>query len=242
MAATPQAAAITRLYRTQVRALSAAAIADAVRVAPLLDPAALAETSRAWVDALLALIVVRRPAAEGLAIQYLRAFKAAELGAAAGPVVPIAEPLDERVARAALLRSGPTAIRIGLTAGKTVDAAAATARAVSAAESSRQVLAAGDGLIQRTTVADRQALGWARATSGSPCAFCAMLASRGPVYSATSGDFKPHGACHCTAEPVYRGDAEWPAGAREFQALWSSSTRGFSGKDARNAFRRALAG
>lgn len=48
------------------------------------------------------------------------------------------------------------------------------------------------------------ALGWARvSTSGTPCAFCSMLISRGIVYkteSSASGQW--HNNCHCIAVPV----------------------------------------
>ena len=98
--------------------------------------------------------------------------------------------------------------------------------------------------------ADPKALGWARVTRPGACAFCLMLATRGPVYgSKVSANFRAHvavngkgGTCHCTVEPLWRGVYEPPAHIREAQALWKSSTEGRSGKDALRAFRRALEG
>jgi hypothetical protein len=54
---------------------------------------------------------------------------------------------------------------------------------------------------------DQKALGWSRATSGDPCTFCRLLASRGPVYkSEKSADFQAHDHDACMPEPVYAGD------------------------------------
>jgi hypothetical protein len=97
---------------------------------------------------------------------------------------------------------------------------------------------------------DPQAIGWARVTRPGACAFCLMLATRGPVYRKEgTANFRAHapingrgGTCHCTAEPLWRGKYEPPAHVREAQALWKTSTKGRSGKDAIRAFRRALEG
>lgn len=47
---------------------------------------------------------------------------------------------------------------------------------------------------------------WRRVTDGKPCAFCAMLAGRGPVYAADTVDFEAHPACGCGVEQVV---GEW---------------------------------
>jgi hypothetical protein len=66
-----------------------------------------------------------------------------------------------------------------------------------------------------------------------------MLASRGPVYSKKSIDFKTHDGCGCTPEPVFSRNAAWPAGSREYAEMWQEATAGEA--DQLNAFRRALA-
>ena len=98
---------------------------------------------------------------------------------------------------------------------------------------------------------------------GSSCAFCLMLISRGPVYhSADSAgaaeiidDFtgdetvlnglmnRWHPNCDCRVVPVF-DEKSWPGRAKfkEAERLWISSTRGHSGNDAINAFRRAVEG
>lgn len=50
---------------------------------------------------------------------------------------------------------------------------------------------------------------WRRVTDGHPCAFCAMLASRGPVYAEDTVDFEAHSKCGCTAEISFETADEW---------------------------------
>lgn len=59
-----------------------------------------------------------------------------------------------------------------------------------------------------------------RVTDGQPCAFCAMLAGRGPVYSEETAYFESHKHCGCTAEPVFR---DWTP--TEQEAQWIASYR-----------------
>lgn len=88
---------------------------------------------------------------------------------------------------------------------------------------------------------DDKAYGWQRlSATGHPCAFCALLISRGPVYkSQASADFQAHDKCSCFAEPFYTSSAQAVPVAQEYQELYKSSTEGYSGQAARNAFRRA---
>lgn len=97
---------------------------------------------------------------------------------------------------------------------------------------------------------DRVALGWVRVTKASPCAFCAMLASRGLKYRAFGqdsfsmsdarftgdGDAKVHDSCGCSLKPVY--DEADPVLARtdKFADMWSMW--GAGGGDASLRFRR----
>lgn len=46
--------------------------------------------------------------------------------------------------------------------------------------------------------------GWRRVASGG-CNFCQMLAGRGAVYRSDTARFASHKNCHCSAEPVFRG-------------------------------------
>ncbi|WIM95777.1 hypothetical protein ACTOB_007907 [Actinoplanes oblitus] len=97
---------------------------------------------------------------------------------------------------------------------------------------------------------DRRAIGYIRLSrTGTPCGWCAMLISRGPVYrSQRSAEYadgdRYHDNCHCYAEPVFdRGQyasSRLYALNREYQELWPKVTKGLSGKAALRAWRRFI--
>lgn len=98
---------------------------------------------------------------------------------------------------------------------------------------------------------DRRVVGFVRVTGADPCFWCAMLASRGPVYKEDSfeqsdmrfqgpGNHKVHDGCGCGLRPVYRrSEDEWPERSRTFQELWNEHGAKFSGPRAVYEFRRA---
>lgn len=91
-------------------------------------------------------------------------------------------------------------------AGMSTEAAKSQGLVRVAGELTKQVLAGGRMTITGAVTDDRKALGWARVTSGDPCAFCRSLAARGPVYkSSRTADFAAHDHDACMPEPVYAG-------------------------------------
>lgn len=96
--------------------------------------------------------------------------------------------------------------------------------------------------VQEMGIADPNVVAWGRiSTTGRPCAFCAMLISRGDAYApyrsrrAAGGalkgdkrvggrDFHPH--CKCVAIPIYKGTNTKTdpmfAQYRQFEADWQS--------------------
>lgn len=113
---------------------------------------------------------------------------------------------------------------------------------------------------------DRSAKWWARVPYKETCAFCLMLCSRGAVYhSAETAGMKTddttamqlvgsdaqeamdklmrrfHPGCDCKIVPVFNRKS-WPgrAESQRLRKLWNEETKGYSGKDALNALRRAL--
>lgn len=66
-------------------------------------------------------------------------------------------------------------------------------------------------------------VGWARVLAGETnCAFCAMLASRGPVYrSGLTAGFEAHDNCDCQMVMVVKGE-HWPGEEQyaELKRLW----------------------
>ncbi len=75
------------------------------------------------------------------------------------------------------------------------------------------VLTGGRSAIEHWAQQDTRAIGWRRVSDGDPCAFCAMLVTRGVYTSAkkaglrASDGKKYHPHCGCTVEVVY-GDWE----------------------------------
>lgn len=57
-------------------------------------------------------------------------------------------------------------------------------------------------VVTTSSVADPSAIGWMRVGAGA-CDFCAMLVSRGAVYTEASADFPAHDRCHCGAAPAF---------------------------------------
>jgi len=73
----------------------------------------------------------------------------------------------------------------------------------------RFVLEPGRQTIATSVARDPWEARWARVPSGSACAFCLMLGSRGPVYASEEsaggmGDYHNH--CYCTATPIWPND------------------------------------
>lgn len=84
--------------------------------------------------------------------------------------------------------------------------------------------------ITESTFRDPKALGWMRI--GSPnCGFCAMLISRGAVYSKRSARFASHDNCDCQAVPAFdksqvtKVNSEFVASARRKSAKTDDADR-----------------
>lgn len=247
MASSPQAARLTEAHRLAQARLAATVVRQMLTTWGALDPQAIDATVARWLQVTLPIVRAQHQASSTLAATYLTQFRALELGASSG-FVPALPTLDQRAATTSLLVTGPYRLKsaTGALPGIVENPAAfrtlvRTAAASSARSGMRHALAGGRDTITDSVHSDRSALGFARATSGAPCAFCAMLASRGPVYrDEDTAGFQPHDGCACQPEPVYRADTDWPSGAREYRTLWDEATAGESGEDALNAFRRAL--
>jgi hypothetical protein len=124
------------------------------------------------------------------------------------------------------------------------------AGAQQAAAAERIAMNGGRSTVWNHMQRDRRAIGYIRLSrTGTPCGWCAMLISRGPVYrSQNSAEFadgdKYHDNCHCYAEPVftreqYSGSATYELN-RRYEELWPKVTRGLSGKAAVSAWRRFI--
>ena len=74
----------------------------------------------------------------------------------------------------------------------------------------RLVTDVGRGAVLDSVAEDRQASGWVRIAAANACAFCRMLAQRGPVYSDDTAKFQAHDHCKCIAAPIFEGDSWEP--------------------------------
>ncbi|MEU5976381.1 hypothetical protein [Streptomyces sp. NPDC047315] len=211
----------------------------------LVDPARVDASWPALRAALAAMVMVSRAESTATASSfYLEARRTA--GVADDGFRPRApDPLDWAQLATTLDITGPITFKKAIAAGKT-PAQAVDAAAVRLAGSTQYTaLQGGRQLIQQAIEEDSGATGYARVTDEDPCAWCAMLASRGPVYktAVTAGDPRRggdryHPLCACQAVPAFTMDEPFIGVAEQLYDDWLRETRGYGGKNAVNAFRR----
>lgn len=250
MARTGEGALLTEQHRAAQLAVRAGSLRDLVTLWRAVDPTRLGATIETFARAAAILAGRDFERSSSLSGLYYRLFRTAEgvPGAAVASLAP--RPSTEALAgelRGAALKGIITARRGGLS----VPLAAERGLVRVTGALTKLVLGGGRMTLVRSALADRQALGWARATSGQACAFCRMLASRGPVYkSEKSADFQSHDDCACTPEVVYEGSTG-TSQASEYAEQWAAAQRaardsgtGSTGtsNNALNNYRRYLAG
>jgi hypothetical protein len=197
------------------------------------------------VDATVPLVALHRGLSASLGASYFTAFRNAER--VKGNASPrLAEPVNEERLRGTLFVVGEKMTRKAIDAGHSPEAAMQQALVRASGSLTRFVLEGSRETTVLSAASDREARGWGRVTAGNPCAFCAMLASRGPVYSEDTSDFEAHDHCSCQGEPTYDG-SDWPGRGQEFRDLYNRAQRearasgeGASGtsNDLLNNFRR----
>lgn len=256
MATTTEGAALTEAHRRTQVALRRLTALELAQIMPMLEFAAISDTWPAVEAAIVRIVANRRRGSSLLAAEYMRRFRRSEgVTGAFTAAAPSALDVERLIRNLRVVGPGR--------AGNLVRTGAPNVEALTFSslegEVSRQVLDGNRETITNSVASDRQAIGWQRVTDGDPCAFCAMLASRGPVYTkrdlATAGDvwvdkmrsdgvkvtgYRAHAHCACTAEPIYSQESKWVGRSAEFRDLWDESTAGYGGRDALNAFRRAL--
>lgn len=236
MAITVEGSKLTEQHREAQLGLRAATIRDLTRIWPMFDGSDASFAEFAATAATLA--QARHNDSAGLASAYYSRFRGAE--GAAGEMTPRRPGrLASELIQVALLATGLVGTRKALGAGKTSEQARESGLVQAAGALSRLVLNGGRDTVDDSVKADPEALGWIRVTSGSPCAFCAMLASRGPAYKTErTSRFQSHDHCGCGSEPFYRG-SKLPEINRQMERLWADAAAGKD--DQLNRFRRALA-
>lgn len=238
MAAVTAAARLTENHRLAQARLGAETVRGMLTLWRLLDPNSLDSTAPAWLRAIEPLIARQYGRSVDLASGYLRAFRMVEIGTT-DAIQMVSPVMDWAPISASLAVTGPIAVKTQLARGVPLADALERAAASSARAALRHSLNGGRATIVETARQDPKAVGWARATSGKPCAFCAMLAGRGAVYfSDETADFQPHDGCSCTPEPVYQRGAPLPGDGDRWAQLYAAEAKGSS--DPMNAFRRAF--
>lgn len=226
MAATTIGRQVTEAHRA-AQARLAAQTALAVRAAfGLLDPEDLDGSTERWLRAVVPIVTGQRVKSATLAANYMTAFKSAEVGVGSRVALVLADQVPVQQVITSMTVTGPVSVKRAMTRLTPLDTAVSTAQANTARSGIRLALGGGRDTVIETVAADRQASGWARVASGRPCAFCAMLASRGAVYDRGSSAFHAHDGCSCSAEPVYRTDSALPPSSERWAAMWDEAQRG----------------
>lgn len=139
------------------------------------------------------------------------------------------------------------ALRAGAPPAKALDRSVVTLSGAA----SKLALEGGRSVVDQTVRDDKDAIGWARVGDGDPCAWCAMLLSRGAIYRNAEtagraknrhfvgeGNFKWHDHDGCVAVPVWDEDDPILGRADDLYDQWLQQTQGHSGKAAINAWRQ----
>lgn len=226
--------------------IRSALVRDVARLWPLLDASRLDTTFPGWVRAMTLLVKsYRGQSAAAAAAAYRVARQDATQSPAPRSLVKFApDPEPDWLIRAFGF-SGPG------TLNKDV-ARPNTALTVTMGTASRIVLDAGRTTIIDTVAADPVAVGWYRVTDGKPCAFCALLASRGVVYKKNSfdrsnahfagdGTAKVHNDCGCGFSPAFTHDVTLPGISDSALSVYRDATSGVKNADRMATFRKAWA-
>ncbi|MEU6204584.1 hypothetical protein ABZ814_13465 [Micromonospora musae] len=165
--------------------------------------------------------------------RYLREHARVE-GRAVVPVSAMWVP--ERVI-ASVRVTGPVEFKRHLERTGSVVAAKRVMADTLSASAQRHALAGDRDTVMATVAESGVIVGWRRVVDADPCAFCALLASRGAVYSKATVGFQAHDGDECTAEPLYEREDD-PQSVLDLQDEWRKATAGTSGAASIRAWRR----
>lgn len=227
--------AAAQQHRIRQNLIAAGVVRNVLEVWPrMADPTDIAGSWPALLRVLLALISDGRQRAHATASRYY--IRARVLAGADDLFVPAEPSIEPAQLTTALSVTGPGSFKKAIASGRTPEESIRAASATSAASASRLVQDASRKTLEEAVAADRVAIGWARVTDGDPCAFCAMLASRGAVYKTANAAGRRnipgrpnsyHDRCGCNEKPVF-SEADEPEGAAELYDQWLSVTTGSS--------------
>lgn len=243
MPRTAEGAGLTAQHRQAQLQIRARALQDFIRIWPLWNGDR--SSFSTLIEASVPLAQFHYRLSGDLATAYYREHR--KLERVGGSPTPRTGTLNTEALTVSLGVTGEKMTQKAIVAGQSPQAAMQNALVRTSGALSRHVLTGGRDAIVLSVAADRETRGWGRVTAGEPCAFCALLAGRGAVFSEDTADFEAHDHCACGAEALYE-DSELPGRASEFRDLYNRATkearesgdleRGTS-NDLLNAFRRA---
>lgn len=200
------------LQETETYRLQQAALGNALAARAALQSAKwLTNPNDVWagfwelVDQLITMVTQGRNVSYWQALNFYN--KSRELLGIIEPPPDVEEPpFPTNAFMASMIWTGPRYAQALVARGKTENLAQVVGRSIGRAVT-KHVLNAGRTTLIQAARQDPKAFGWARITDMDPCDFCAMLATRGPVYknNKTAGELnKWHDGCSCTVVPVFR--------------------------------------
>jgi hypothetical protein len=239
MARTPESTALTAAHLAQQAGVRASVMRDVIRLFPMWDPDEPASWGR-FVQAVTLLVQQRGTMSSALAARYYAMFRAADLSLTLGKAAAMVAPATAAQIERAMMSTAMSGYYRGRQAGLDKAAALRNALVQQTGSAARLAMQPGRETIVGAVRSDPRYHGWIRVSDGDPCAFCAMLLSRGPVYKEESAGFEAHDHCACGAEPFAAG-SPWPEKNLTYNHLWQQ-TKHDPDTSPLNAFRRALNG
>lgn len=200
MASTVEGRELTEAHKLAQIGVGARAASEAYILWDRLDINDLDGSTPYWLASNVRAVNQRMAQSQTVASGYLNEYRQAEIGLAASVVLAAPTGTPD-----ALRFAGPVRIKRLIAGGMGAQEAYEGAFTKYAGMVRRQSMMGGRLTVAATAGRDRRAVGWRRVTDGNPCAFCAMLASRGPVYrdAAAADGLMYHAHCGCSAEPAY---------------------------------------
>lgn len=254
MSLTQQGERLTEAHRLAQVQVSRQVLAQLVTLWPLLAVDDVDATRERWLEAAVRAVTNGAVQSVEVARRYYEAFRAAEIGGTLPAAVAAVEVAPDASRIASRLESaGPIGVKQATARGSVTPARDALVQVLGVGQ--RETLQPSREVIEWMMSEDERANKYARVTSGKACAFCLMLASRGPVYSKDTGGFRSHDACACSLEPEFDGAGrynlppstfgaeqtykaflrDWEANPDKYEGLYGAKSHG----DAKGAGRTA---
>jgi len=189
-----------------------------------IDPTRLDATFPLYLAAASRVLGQGRAASEVLARRY---YMMAASGAGFEPEAldASAAPLNLEAVETSLRVTGPVLVKQQVEKGVPLVLANQLGLAATIAAGKRIMLDAGREMLIESSRRDKNVDAWARISDGASCAFCAMLISRGPVYSEETATFRSHDRCGCGVRLVFKGERDrgWSSDATAPNRLWKGT-------------------